>query len=51
MFGIINQFISEDLFNKLKDEIIFREDNIIINGVTIKEERKTCWMSDYSTLK
>ena len=46
MFGIIKQFISEDLFNKLKDEIVFREDNIIINGITVKEERKTCWMSD-----
>jgi len=46
MFGIIKEFIKDDLFNKLKAEIHFRQDNIVINNIEIKEERQTCWMSD-----
>jgi alkylated DNA repair dioxygenase AlkB len=46
MFGIIKQFISEDFFNKLKKEINFRKDDIVVNNSLIKEERQTCWMSD-----
>ena len=46
MFGVIKQFIGEDLFDRLKEEIKFREDNIVVNNTLIKEERQTCWMSD-----
>jgi alkylated DNA repair dioxygenase AlkB len=46
MFGIIKQFISDDLFNNLKDEITFRQDSIVVGDKLIEEERKTCWMSD-----
>lgn len=46
MFGLTKQFIKDDFFDKLKEEINFRQDSIIINNNIIKEERKTCWMSD-----
>lgn len=46
MFGLIKQFISEDIFDKLKYEINFRHDTIVVGNTSIKEERKTCWMSD-----
>jgi alkylated DNA repair dioxygenase AlkB len=46
MFGIIKNFIPDDYLDDLKNEIIFRQDNVIIDNITVKEERKTCWMSD-----
>ncbi len=46
MFGLEKKFITNDYFNDLKNEIIFNNDDIVIDGVIIKEERSTAWMSD-----
>ena len=47
MFGLYKEFIKEDLFYFLKDEINFKQDTIVVGDYSIKEERKTCWMSDF----
>ena len=46
MFGIRKNFISSDYFQDLKNEIKFNQDEVIINGIPIKEERLTAWMTD-----
>lgn len=46
MFGIIKQFINQDLLSKLKNEIKLNQDKILIDGKVINEERKTAWMTD-----
>ena len=48
MFGLHKGFIQEDLFELLKAEINFRQDSIVVGDHKIKEERKTCWMSDFN---
>lgn len=48
MFGLHKKFIKDDLFEKLKSEINFRQDIIVVGDFTVKEERKTCWMSDFN---
>ena len=45
MFGIIKNFIDEDIIDDLKNEINFNQDKINIGGIEILEERKTSWMS------
>ena len=47
MFGLYKEFIKEDLFYFLKNEINFKQDTIVVGNYSIKEERKTCWMSDF----
>ena len=46
MFGIRKNFITNDYFQELKNEIKFNQDEVIINGIPIKEERLTTWMTD-----
>ena len=46
MFGIIKNFINEDIIDELKKEINFNQDKIKVGDSEILEERKTCWMSD-----
>ena len=46
MFGQIKQFIESDYFENLKNEIKFNQDEVVIDGVIIKEERLTSWMTD-----
>lgn len=48
MFGLHKQFIQKDLFDILKSEIDFNQDSIVVGDHKIKEERKTCWMSDFN---
>ena len=47
MFGINKKFIKSEYFNDLKNEINFVQDDVIIDGIKIKEERLTSWMTDY----
>lgn len=46
MFGIINNLIDQNYTNNLLEEIPFNKDKIMINGIEIKENRFTYWMSD-----
>ena len=46
MFGVIKNFINEDIIDDLKKEIKFNQDKINIGGTEILEERKTSWMSN-----
>jgi alkylated DNA repair dioxygenase AlkB len=46
MFGIIKNFVNEDLVDNLRNEIKFRQDKIVVGNTEILEERKTCWMSE-----
>ena len=46
MFGIIKNFINENIIDDLKKEIHFSQDIIQVGDTSILEERKTCWMSD-----
>ena len=46
MFGIIKNFINEDIIDELKKEINFNQDIITVGDTKILEERKTYWMSD-----
>ena len=50
MFGKIDNFFLIDYYNNLKNEIIFNNDDIFIDGKKIKEERLTSWHSDYDYL-
>ena len=45
MFGIIKNFIDEDIIEDLKNEINFNQDKVNVRGIEILEERKTSWMS------
>ena len=47
MFGINKTFVKTEYFNDLKNEINFIQDDVIIDGIKIKEERLTSWMTDY----
>ena len=47
MFGYIPKFILNDYLTNLKSEIIFNQDDLLIEGKKIKEERLTAWYSDY----
>tara|TARA_B100000424_G_C22807588_1_gene432689 strand:- start:121 stop:660 length:540 start_codon:yes stop_codon:yes gene_type:complete len=47
MFGYIPKFILNDYLTNLKSEIIFNQDDLLIEGKQIKEERLTAWYSDY----
>lgn len=46
MFGIVKNFINENLIDDLKNEIKFNQDKINVGGIEILEERKTSWMSN-----
>tara|TARA_B100000524_G_C23607809_1_gene355071 strand:- start:538 stop:1074 length:537 start_codon:yes stop_codon:yes gene_type:complete len=50
MFGKINNFVLNDYFYNLEKEIIFKNDDIIVDDIKIKEERLTSWHSDYNYL-
>ena len=46
MFGIKKQFITNDYFHNLNNEINFNYDGVIIDGKSMKEDRATAWMTD-----
>ena len=46
MFGMINNLVNQNYINNLLEEVPFNKDKIIINGIEIKENRFTYWMSD-----
>lgn len=46
MYGIISNFIDNNYLDNLLDEVPFKRDYISINGMKVKENRFTYWMSD-----
>lgn len=48
MFELRKKFITNNKINSLLNEISFNRDNIIINNLTLPENRLTYWMSDYN---